>query len=80
MGRALPEQDSLGHQLDLGADAGGGDATSAITDSDAATGDDSTERGLTPRPTSTPHKKMTTDKTVAAMNRNTSCLPFSCIS
>ena len=35
---------------------------------------------LTPRPTSTPHRKMTTDTTVAAMNRNTNCLPFSWIS
>jgi len=34
----------------------------------------------TPRPTSTPHRKMTTDTTVAAMNTNTSCLPFSWIS
>jgi len=35
---------------------------------------------LTPRPTRTPHRKMTTDTTVAAMNRNTSCLPLSWIS
>src|SRR6202011_4368942 len=34
----------------------------------------------TPRPTRTPHKKITTDTTVAAMKRNTSCLPFSWIS
>jgi hypothetical protein len=31
----------------------------------------------TPRPTSTPQRKITTDTTVAAMNRNTSCFPFS---
>jgi hypothetical protein len=31
----------------------------------------------TPRPTNTPLKKMTTDTTVATMNRNTSCFPFS---
>jgi hypothetical protein len=36
--------------------------------------------GLTPRPTITPHKKITTETTVAAMKRNTSCLPFSWIS
>src|SRR5689334_23081589 len=34
----------------------------------------------TPRPTRTPHRKITTETTVAAMNRNTSCLPFSWIS
>ena len=34
----------------------------------------------TPRPTSTPHRKITTDTTVAAMNKNTNCLPFSWIS
>ena len=32
------------------------------------------------RPTSTPHRKITTDTTVAAMKRNTNCLPFSWIS
>ena len=31
----------------------------------------------TPRPTRTPHRKITTETTVAAMNRNTSCFPFS---
>jgi iron(III) transport system permease protein len=31
----------------------------------------------TPRPTITPQRKMTTDTTVAAMNRKTSCFPFS---
>jgi hypothetical protein len=31
----------------------------------------------TPRPTSTPHRKMTTDTTVVAMKRNTSCFPLS---
>ena len=35
---------------------------------------------LTPRPTRTPHRKITTDTTVAAMKRNTSCFPFSWIS
>jgi len=34
----------------------------------------------TPRPTSTPHRKITTDNKVAAMNTKTSCLPFSWIS
>src|SRR5262245_18980363 len=34
----------------------------------------------TPRPTRTPHRKITTDTTVAAMKRNTNCLPFSWIS
>ena len=42
-------------------------------DSLAATAD----RSGTPRPTITPHRKMTTDTTVAAMNRKTSCFPFS---
>jgi hypothetical protein len=32
---------------------------------------------LTPRPTMTPHKKITTAATVAVMNMKTSCLPFS---
>ena len=31
----------------------------------------------TPRPTSTPHRKMTTDTAVVTMNRNTSCFPLS---
>ena len=31
----------------------------------------------TPRPTMTPHKKITTATTVEAMKRKTSCLPFS---
>jgi len=31
----------------------------------------------TPRPTRTPQRKITTDTTVAAMNRNTNCFPFS---
>src|SRR5262249_6541534 len=34
----------------------------------------------TPRPTSTPHRKITTETTVAAMNRKTNCFPFSWIS
>ena len=33
--------------------------------------------GRTPRPTSTPQRKITTDTTVAAMNRKNSCFPFS---
>jgi len=33
--------------------------------------------GLTPRPTSTPHRKITTDTSVVAIPRKTSCLPFS---
>ena len=37
-------------------------------------------RPRTPRPTSTPHRKITTETTVAAMNRKTSCFPLSCIS
>ena len=34
----------------------------------------------TPRPTSTPNRKITTNTTVTAMNRKISCLPFSWIS
>ena len=37
-------------------------------------------RACTPRPTSTPHRKITTDTTVTAMNRKTSCLPLNWIS
>jgi hypothetical protein len=33
--------------------------------------------GFTPRPTSTPHRKITTDTSVVAIPRKTSCLPFS---
>src|SRR5262249_32942944 len=57
-----------------------GDAGSATAATAAASADDPARSVLTPRPTSTPQRKMTTDTTVAAMNRNTSCLPFSWIS
>ena len=33
--------------------------------------------GFTPRPTSTPQRKITTDTSVVAIPRKTSCLPFS---
>ena len=62
-----------------GAAAGAGGAVSAFEAVGVPSGI-APRSALTPRPTRTPHRKITTDTTVAAMNRNTSCLPFSWIS
>src|SRR5262249_6146847 len=59
------------------AGAGCGVVSDALGDAGASI---AVRSARTPRPTRTPHRKITTDTTVAAMNRNTSCFPFNWIS
>jgi hypothetical protein len=63
----------------FGAGAGdvvGGSTTGVSAEAASAT----VSTGRTPRPTRTPHRKMTIDTTVVAMHKKTSCLPLSWIS
>ena len=65
---------------DAAAVAGRGEGVTAVGSRPAsaeASVDSMTRWARTPRPTITPHKKITTATTVEAMKRKTSCLPFS---
>src|SRR5262249_34048968 len=70
--------DAAGLLTTVGDEAGGSTTGVSATVAEAASAMVST--GLTPRPTSTPHRKMTIETTVVAMHKKTSCFPLSWIS